>query len=75
MVTCAQATFDAMTPDERRAALRFHETAEDDGSYDVPASMRTRLRELGLIRHAGGSRFAETDLMMEMLPLLDTIGA
>lgn len=60
-----------MSADECAAALRFHETAADDGSYDIPDAMRKRLRELGLIRHAGGSRYAETDLMLAVLELLE----
>lgn len=70
-LAAAAAVLRAMSSGECAAALRFHETAVDDGSYDIPNAMRTRLRELGLIRHAGKSRFMETDLMLVVLELIE----
>lgn len=70
-LAAAAAVLRRMSGSECAAALRFHETAVDDGSYDIPTAMRNRLRELGLIRHAGRRRFAETDLMLVVLELLE----
>ena len=60
-----------MTQDEVKATQRFHETGADDGSYDISTTMRSRLRSLGLIKHVGGSRFSETDLMLEVIDLIE----
>lgn len=57
----AHALVKKMTDAQKKALLRFNETTEDDQSYDISTTMRTELRQLGLIRHAGGSRFTATD--------------
>jgi hypothetical protein len=57
----------SMTNEESQAALRFHETTHDEGTYDISKQQRTRLRELGLIEHRGGGRFYETELMSKFI--------
>ena len=69
-VPSAAAVLREMTLEECEAALRFHETAQDDGTYDIPNSMRKRLTELGLIHHAGGGFFQETGLMLAVIDVL-----
>lgn len=59
-----------MTAEELRAVHRFHATAMSNGTYDITTRMRSRLRELGLIRHAGRSHFKETSLMQALLQLM-----
>jgi hypothetical protein len=59
-----------LTAEEIRAVQRFHETASDEGTYDINTKMRSRLRKLGLIRHAGRSMFEETSLMQALLQVM-----
>jgi hypothetical protein len=70
--TSTRMVYEGLTVGERAAALRFHRTAEDDGSYDITPQMRGRLRHAGLVRHAGGARYAETQLLLDILPLLES---
>ena len=57
--------------DDMAAALRFHETTTDDGTYDISIELRRRLQQLGLVKHKGGGHYEETDLMLSLLPELD----
>jgi len=57
----------SLTPEEVNAALRFHETIHDDGSYDIPREKLRALSEQGLIEHQGKGFYVETDKMIDFI--------
>lgn len=46
-----------LTPEERAAFDRFHETWEDNEGYDVPKEMMRRLAEVGVVHHITAGRY------------------
>lgn len=46
-----------LTPEERAAFERFHETWEDNEGYDVPKEMMRRLAEVGVVHHITAGRY------------------
>lgn len=46
-----------LTPEERAAFERFHETWEDNEGYDVPKEMMRRLTEVGVVHHITAGRY------------------
>ena len=50
-----------LTPEERAAFERFHETWEDDVGYDVPKEMMKRLAEVGVVYHVTAGRYGITE--------------
>lgn len=55
-----------LTPEERKAALRFCETCQDGEGYDVPKPMMKRLAELGLVVYKGFGRYEQTDAILAL---------
>lgn len=49
-----------LTPEERKAALRFIETCEDGEGYDVSKSMMKQLASKGFVVHKGGGWYEGT---------------
>lgn len=56
----------AMTDAEKKAALRFCDTCDDDEGYDVPRPMMKRLETLGLVIDKKFGRFEQTELLLNM---------
>ena len=46
-----------LTPEDRAAFERFHETWEDNEGYDVPKEMMRRLAEVGVVHHITAGRY------------------
>jgi len=59
-------TLQAMSADEKKAALRFCETCDDDEGYDVPRPMMKRLESLGLVIDKKFGRFGQTELLLDV---------
>lgn len=57
---------EAMTDGEKKAALRFCETCDDNEGYDVPKPMMKRLKELGLVVYKGFGYYEQTDFLLEI---------
>lgn len=55
-----------LTTEERKAALRFCETCQDDEGYDVPKPMMKRLAALGLVEYKGFGRYQQTDALLKL---------
>ncbi|OJW46203.1 MAG: hypothetical protein BGO63_03795 [Candidatus Accumulibacter sp. 66-26] len=60
-----------MSEEEKRAALRFCETCDDDEGYDVPRLMMKRLEALGLVGDKKFGRFEQTDLLLDIRETLE----
>ena len=60
-----------MTNDEKKAALRFCETCDDNEGYDVPRAMMKRLEFLGLVIDKKFGRFEQTNLLLEIRDALE----
>ena len=56
----------AMSDEEKAAALRFCETCDDDEGYDVPRPMMKRLETRGLVIDKLFGRFEQTDLLLDV---------
>lgn len=50
----------AITADEMKALLRFHECVSDGEGYDVKKPMMQRLAEIGLVRRVTGNIYEHT---------------
>lgn len=57
----------AILDEELSALRRFHETAGDEGTYDVPKAMMRRLAEIGLLHHISAGIYEETTFGMSVL--------
>ena len=68
----ASKVFEDMTKDEKHFAHHFYVAVADDHvGFSVPKAMRYRLRELGLMNWKGGNYFETTNLLIDMMPLLN----
>ena len=56
----------AMSDDEKSAALRFCETCDDSEGYDVPRPMMMRLAAHGLVIDRLFGRFEQTDMLLDI---------
>jgi len=56
----------AMSDVEKKAALRFCETCDDDEGYDVPRTMMKQLETLGLVIDKKFGRFGQTELLLDV---------
>ena len=56
----------AMSDAEKKAALRFCETCDDDEGYDVPRTMMKQLEKLGLVIDKKFGRFGQTELLLDL---------
>ena len=65
--------YETMTNDEKKAAMRFCETCDDNEGYDVPRSMMKRLETLGLVIDKKFGRFEQTALLLEIRDVLEDI--
>jgi len=62
----------SMTAEEKYAAWHFYTAVADDQvPFCVDKKMRSRLRELGLMKWVGGNIFETTELLAEIYPTLD----
>lgn len=57
----------AILAEEMDALRRFHETAGDEGTYDVPKKMIRRLADIGLLHHISAGIYEETVFGMSVL--------
>lgn len=62
-----------MTDDEKKAALRFCDTCDDDEGYDVPRPMMKRLETLGLVIDKKFGRFEQTKLLLDVRDSIETV--
>ena len=60
-----------MTDDEKKAALRFCDTCDDNEGYDVSRPMMKRLEALGLVIDKKFGRFEQTNLLLEIRDALE----
>lgn len=60
-----------MSEDDKRAALRFCETCDDDQGYDLPRAAMTRLATLGLVADKHFGRYEQTDLLLDIRDRLE----
>ena len=65
--------YETMTNDEKKAAMRFCETCDDNEGYAVPRSMMKRLETLGLVIDKKFGRFEQTALLLEIRDVLEDI--
>lgn len=65
---------ETMTDVEKKAALRFCETCDDNEGYDVPRPLMKRLEALGLVIDKKFGRFEQTDLLLEIRDALEAWG-
>lgn len=63
----------AMTDAEKKAALRFCDTCDDDEGYDVPRPMMKRLETLGLVIDKKFGRFEQTKLLLDVRDSIETV--
>ena len=56
-----------LSNEEIAAAVRFHETVTDDGTYDISVEMRSKLQAKKFIKHVGGGRYMETNLLLDLI--------
>lgn len=61
----------AMSDEEKRAALRFCATCDDDEGYDVPRVMMKRLAGHGLVVDKKFGRFEQTELLLDIRDRLE----
>jgi hypothetical protein len=59
-----------MNEDEKHFALHFYYACEEGVSFDIPKSVRARLRELELMEWKGGNYFDVTQKLERLKPLL-----
>jgi hypothetical protein len=62
---------ETMTDGEKKAALRFCDTCDDNEGYDVPRPMMKRLEALGLVIDKKFGRFEQTDTLLEIREALE----
>lgn len=60
-----------MSSDEKRAALRFCETCDDDEGYDVPKLLMKRLVALGLVADKKFGRYEQTSSLLNIRDRLE----
>ena len=66
METEKLSTLQAISDDEKMAALRFCETCDDGEGYDVPRQMMQQLAAHGLVIDKRFGRFEQTNLLLDI---------